>query len=79
MKSINAKLEDLVRTIKCSKNFVCIRSRFTKLCKASDIGLKCNLLCLDGACAECDYQMSVDLGHFCQCPVRIYIGKMLKL
>jgi hypothetical protein len=78
MKAIKARLEDLARTVKCSKDFECLRSRFAKLCPAQDIGLQNNLLCFAGSTFYCDYCMALGAGQFCQCPIRIYIGKKLK-
>lgn len=75
--AIRAHIEELARSIKCSKNLGCITSSFDAPCRARDIGLQNNLVCLEESGLGCGYQMSVAVGQFCQCPVRVYIGKTL--
>ena len=77
--TIKAYLDGLVRSIKCSKDFACAKSDFETLCRARDVGLQSNLVCLEEDCSECDYRVKSDVGQFCQCPIRVYLGKALKV
>jgi len=76
--AIKAHIEELARNVKCSKNFNCMRSQLATLCKAMDVGLKNNLSCLEDGDLTCDFRIDSNVGKFCQCPMRIYIGKTLK-
>ena len=70
-------LEELASQIDCPKNFSCIESGFENLGKAKDCGLEDYLDCLNDSAASCKFAVHFGYGHFCRCPVRVYIGKKL--
>ena len=74
-RTIKAHIDGLMHSMKCSKNFACAQSNSETLCRAKDIGLKSNLVCLEEVGAECDYRLKSDFGQFCQCPIRICLAK----
>jgi len=76
-RAIKAQIEQLARDTKCSKGLNCVRTQFKTLCRALDVGLKNNLSCLEAGDAICDFRIDSNVGQFCQCPMRVYIGKTL--
>lgn len=75
--SIKVKIRELADTIRCACGRVCVNSDFRNLCAARDIGMECTLRCLEQGGDDCQYKMTLSVGLFCQCPVRVQIAKHL--
>ena len=73
---VKKKIEELMETLQCSKDFICYKSGFKTLCKAKDHGLPGYLDCLEES-PNCTFALPFGKGHFCKCPIRIYIIKEL--
>jgi hypothetical protein len=72
-------IEDIVDKLKCSKGFECYKSGFKNLCKAEDIGIESFLVCLEKEPSDCKFSIPFGDGFFCQCPLRVYIAKKMKV
>jgi hypothetical protein len=72
------KIEEIMAGMQCPKDFQCSKSGFERLCKAKDFGLKEYLECLEENPRTCPFSVPFGYGHFCQCPLRVYLSKKLK-
>jgi len=72
------KIEEIVDGMQCPKDFICVESGFERMCQAKDFGLESYLECLDDNPQGCPFSLSFGEGHFCQCPLRVYLSKKLK-
>ena len=72
-------IEEIIGQFKCSKDFECYKSGFENLCKAEDVGMDSYLHCLEEDPVECKFSVIL-FGdrYYCECPLRIYIAKVLK-
>lgn len=75
---IEKGIAKIVGGLKCPKDFKCCRSSFETLCQAEDIGLDSYLECLEKNPRECTFSLSFGDGHFCKCPLRVYLAKNLE-
>ncbi len=73
----SAKIQTIINSMSCPKDFQCAESGFEALCKAKDVGLKSHLVCIEDDPEDCLFAMRMDDMHFCQCPLRVYIAKNL--
>ncbi|MGE5893497.1 MAG: hypothetical protein ACM34I_05535 [bacterium] len=71
-------IEEIIDGLQCPKAFRCYTSGFTTLCRSMDIGLESHLVCLEKNGRECTFSVRFGDTFFCQCPLRVYIGKKLK-
>ena len=71
-------IEEIMAGMSCPKNFSCAESGFEILCKARDFGLDSYLECLESNSQNCSFALSFGAIYFCQCPLRVYLGKKLK-
>ena len=73
-------IQEIMRRIRCTKNFRCAESGFEDLCKARDFADYPTLHCLDDSPTPCPFA-AVYSGGFemrvCRCPLRIYLAKNL--
>lgn len=72
------EIKQIIGELNCPKGFICYKSGFNKLCKATDIGLESFLECWDENRQECVFSLSFANIHYCDCPLRVYIIKKLK-
>lgn len=72
------KIEEIMAGMQCPKGFQCAKSGFERLCKSKDFGLENYLDCLEEIPQDCPFALPFGYGHFCQCPLRVYLGKKLK-
>jgi hypothetical protein len=73
------KLQEIIDSIKCPKNFQCCQTGFEKVCNARSIGDKKFLECLDENPTDCKFAASYhDQFFICQCPLRQYIAEKFK-
>jgi hypothetical protein len=71
------EIEEIIREFECPKGFRCYKSGFKLLCRARDIGMESFLECLEEAPRSCRFSLPFDIGHLCECPLRIYVSKKL--
>ena len=71
-------IEEIMAGMNCPKNFSCAESGFEILCKARDFGLDSYLECLETDPQSCSFVIPFGNAYFCQCPLRVYLGKKLK-
>ena len=72
------RIEEIIGTMKCPKNFLCYQSGTESLCRARDIGIESFLVCLESNTGRCEFSVSFGNSYFCQCPLRVYIAKKLR-
>ncbi len=75
---INSRIEEMMESTQCAKNFVCYKSGFKTLCKARDIGLDSFVACLMHDPLDCKFSLLFGGVFFCTCAVRIFIAKNLQ-
>ncbi|MDD5326983.1 MAG: hypothetical protein PHY02_04100 [Phycisphaerae bacterium] len=74
------EIEKIASEVNCPKNFECYKSEdgMTCKCKTRDFGLSQYLDCLENEPESCEFALPFGNGHFCTCPVQLYISKNLK-
>jgi hypothetical protein len=72
------KIKKIMAGMQCPKNFICVESGFEHLCSAKDFGLEEYLDCLEDNPSSCSFAFPFGNGHWCECPLRVYICKKLK-
>ena len=77
-KELKKELWELIGYLKCPKDFKCYRSGFENLCKAKAVGMEGFLDCLEENPRDCKFAFPFGHGHFCHCPLRVYIAKKVK-
>ena len=71
------RIEEIMASMECSKDFKCYKSDFENICIAKDKGLEEYADCLEKAHEYCEYKLSFGSGILCKCPLRVYIAKNL--
>ena len=72
------KIQGIRNHTQCSKGFRCLKPGCSGLCDAHDIGLKSFLVCLEDDAVQCDFHITFGAGHYCSCPLRVYLEKNTK-
>jgi hypothetical protein len=67
----------IARRITCAKDFECLRSGLTRLCKARLIGNSDIIECSPENKTPCDYRITFAGKSFCKCRLRLFIAKKL--
>ena len=76
MKKVNKRvLENLMKKIRCSKDFKCYKSGLKELCEAKDIGVNLVLVCKDDDAKNCNFSVGFASHYFCKCPIRFYLAQ----
>ena len=76
---IKKELESIRDKVVCHKDFKCIASDLLSLCEAQDIGADLMLECLEENPDECEFSFAFyGYSYLCECPMRVYISKILK-
>lgn len=73
------QLESIMDDMVCARDFACCQSELKDLCKGKDSGLAGHLDCLDERGPRCTFSVSFRHGRLCKCPLRVYLGKTLKV
>ena len=73
------QIEKIRAGMDCPKGFICCESGFVDMCKAKDLGLEDYVDCLADAPGGCRFSLPFGAGHLCQCPLRVYVAKKLKM
>jgi len=71
------QIQQIMGDMRCAKDFKCAKSGFSNLCRALDVGLEHQLLCLEDNPSDCMFCSSSRGGYLCDCPLRVYIAKKL--
>lgn len=71
------RIAEIMDGMECPEGFSCAEAGFENLCRAGDIGLERYLICLEENPSKCVFAIPFGEGHFCQCPLRVYIAKNL--
>jgi hypothetical protein len=72
------RIEEIIRSISCSKDFVCYTSGFRNLCKVMRFAGGQMLECMARPDSTCEFRAAFGWGHICRCPVRRYIAQELQ-
>jgi len=79
---VKKKIEEMMKTTECPKDFICYKSGLEDLCKAKDFGAQSFLECLEGNPRECPFSITLraplETASFCECPLRVYICHKLE-
>ncbi len=79
MEEQNKKIiKKIMEKMKCSKDFLCVKSEFENLCKAKNFGSDEYLECLEADSFDCEFTLPFGNGNLCKCPARVAIAKILK-
>jgi hypothetical protein len=73
-----AEIQEIIGGLECPEDFVCYKSGFETLCRASDIKMELFVECLEEEARSCQFSVPFGEGHFCKCPLRVYICKKLR-
>ncbi len=73
------KVEEIMDGMQCTKNFKCAESGFKHLCSSKDFGVENYLDCLEENPSACPFALSFGYSHLCQCPLRVFLAKKLKM
>jgi len=73
------RINDIVSTMNCSKGFPCRQSGFTKLVKVKDIGIDGFVECHEKQVQDCEFSVPFGNKRYCECPLRVYLAKELKI
>ncbi len=79
---VKKKIEEMMKTTDCPKDFICYKSGLETLCKAKDFGVRSLLKCLEENPPECLFsstlKSALETVSLCECPVRVYIYNKLE-
>lgn len=73
------KIEEIIGKTICPKDFKCADSGFKVIGKVEDIGLENYLECLESDSDLCKFSTLFGKVYYCQCPLRLYLAKELKI
>ena len=76
-KETRKKIDEIMSGMSCPRSFKCADSGFENVCKARDRGLRDYLDCLEDNPKNCPFSVPFANGHFCECPLRVYLAKKL--
>lgn len=71
------QIEQIIRSMKCAKDFECFKSGFQKLCKVKNVGEGKIIECSPENRFPCEYRFSFMGKTFCKCQLRYYIARNL--
>ena len=74
-----ADIENIKLSMECPQGFECEKSNFTKLPKVRDLGITDMVQCLSDEPEQCTFAVPFGFGHFCKCPLRVYLARELKI
>ena len=66
------KAKQILGDLKCKKELSCVKKGLEDLCRATNIGPKSHLVCLEKDRA-CTFSLPYGAGFICKCPVRSII------
>lgn len=71
------QIEQIIGSMKCSKDFECFKSGFQKLCKVNVIGDGKVVECSPENRGKCEFRFSFLGNSLCKCELRYYIARNL--
>jgi hypothetical protein len=74
---IKRQIKEIIGKLECPLDFKCIKPGGDQVCKAKEFGLKEYVECLEEHPVDCGFSVAYGNGHFCHCPLRVYICKKL--
>ncbi|RKY13164.1 MAG: hypothetical protein DRP52_03460 [Planctomycetota bacterium] len=74
-----SEIEQIITTFKCSLDYRCYALKFEELCGAIIFGDGEMIECIDKNAANCQFSAPFGEGYFCDCPLRAYVAKKLKV
>jgi hypothetical protein len=74
---IKKQIKEIIGKLECPLDFKCIKPGGDQVCKAKEAGLKEYVECLEEHPVDCGFSVAYGNGHFCRCPLRVYICKEL--
>jgi len=75
---VKKKIEEMIKGLQCSKDFICYKSELENLCKAEGVGAESLLVCLEASPPKCAFALFLGDSYYCQCPIRNYIARNLE-
>jgi hypothetical protein len=69
------QIEEIMSGMRCSKEFICYKSKFKQLCNVRDIGIEAYIECLEKIPSYCNFAFPFASVHLCKCPMRVFIAK----
>ena len=73
------EIEQIKSGMECPKDFVCYKSGFRKVCEAELIAGGKLLECLEPNSLTRKFALPFGRGVFCECPLRFYAAKNLRV
>ncbi len=77
--SHSENIENIKLSMQCPRAFECHKSHFAQLCKVRDLGLTDLVECMADRSNNCVFAIPFGFGHFCKCPLRVYLAKELRI
>ena len=74
-----ADIDNIKLSMDCPKGFECEQSNFTKLSEVRDLGITDMVQCLSDTPEQCTFAVPFGFGHFCKCPLRVYLARELNI
>jgi len=71
------RIKEIKGEMDCPKGFRCLSPESESICKAKDLGMEEYLECLEPKAWSCTFAVAFGSGHFCRCPMRLYLAKSL--
>ena len=69
------RINEIIGSMKCPKDFICYKSDFKQLCKVKKVGEGKIIECSPENRGPCVYRFSFTGKLFCKCPLRYYIAR----
>lgn len=68
----------IMEQMECPQGFACHQSGFKEMCRVGNLGID-GYVCLKEEPPQCSLAIHFGEGHFCKCPLRVYLCKHLEL
>ena len=75
---ISKEIREIISDIQCQHGLCCLETGHDKACKATDVGLKEYIKCLEEDASLCQFSVSFGSHYFCSCPLRVNICRNLR-
>jgi len=69
------RIDEIIRSMECPKDFECYESGFENLCKTQNFRDGNLVKCLEESVLVCKFSYRFGFVYFCKCPLRKYIAK----
>jgi len=75
---LRSRINEIKKTMDCSKNFVCEESDFKDICRVEDIGAESFLYCKELIASNCTFRKQFADRYVCKCPIRLLVAKEIE-